>query len=137
MFPRFAAATAVASAMLAVAATFVLSLPVPVQRFAPVMALWCILPAVWGLWALLAPRAWVPARLPVWGAILGALAGTLVMFVLNLPQRIALFEVSPAARALAVVLLTGFYYLLWMLVRAAYQHLAPTGSTARAGLAAD
>lgn len=73
MLRRFAAATATASAVLAIASLVVMALPVPLARFAPLLSLWCVVPAVWGLWAMLAPRDWVPGRLPLWGALLGVL----------------------------------------------------------------
>lgn len=128
MFCRFAAAMAVASAAVAVLTLLVLVIVlvrpgVPLERFAPVLALWCIVPVVWGLWAMVAPRAWVPERLPVWGTLLGVLVGTLAMFVLNLPSRMAGFAVAVGYRALGLVVLACFYYLLWMLVRAGYRAL--------------
>jgi len=125
MFRRFAAATAIASAALGVATLVVLVVPgVPLERFAPVLLLWCLVPGVWGLWAMLAPRAWVPERLPAWGAILGVLPGTLALFVLNLPSRVSGVAVPAGYRAVGLVVLVLFYYLLWMLVRAGYRALA-------------
>lgn len=129
MFRRFAAATAIASAALALATLIVLVIvlvrpDVPLERFAPVLSLWCIVPLVWGLWAMVAPRAWVPERLPVWGTMLGVLAGAVALFVLNLPSHMAGFAVAAGYRALGLVVLVFFYYLLWMLVRASYRALA-------------
>ena len=37
---------------------------------------------------MLAPESWVPQRLPLWGALLGAIAGTLAAFILNIPARV-------------------------------------------------
>ena len=124
MLRRFAAATAVASSVAAFAGIVVRLLPAPLERFAPVLSLWCILPAVWGLWAMLAPRAWVPQRLPAWGLILGAVAGALAAFVLNLPSRIAGFPVAIGYRVAGWVMLVLLYYLLWMVVRRAYRALS-------------
>lgn len=129
MFRRFAAATAIAAAALAVATLIVLVIVlvrpgVPLERFAPVLALWCMVPLVWGLWAMLTPRTWVPERLPVWGAILGVLAGAVALFVLNLPSRMVEAAVPAGYRAVGLVVLVCFYYLLWMLVRAGYRTLA-------------
>ncbi len=129
MFHRFAAATAIAAAALAVATLILLVIvllrpDVPLERFAPVLSLWCLVPVVWGLWAMVAPRAWVPERLPVWGAILGVLPGVLAMFVLNLPSRVSGVAVAAGYRAVGLVVLVFFYYLLWMLVRASYRALA-------------
>ena len=129
MFRRFAAATAIAAAALGVATLILLVIvlmrpEVPLERFAPVLSLWCLVPVVWGLWAMVAPRAWVPERLPVWGAILGVLPGVLALFVLNLPSRVAGVAVAAGYRALGLLVLVFFYYLLWMLVRASYRALA-------------
>jgi hypothetical protein len=125
MFHRFAAATAIASAALGMAALVVLVIPgVPLDRFAPVLLLWCMVPLVWGLWAVLTPSAWVPERLPVWGAILGVLVGALALLVLDLPSRVAGIAVPVGYRILGLVLLVLFYYLLWMLVRLSYRALA-------------
>jgi len=125
MFHRFAAATAVASAVFGISSLVVAVIPsVPLERFAPVLALWCIVPLVWGLWAMVAPSAWVPERLPVWGAILGVVGGTLAMFVLNIPSRMAGFAVPAGYRALGWVLAVCLGYLFWMLVRAGYRALA-------------
>jgi hypothetical protein len=124
MFRRFASATAVAAPAVGIATCVVLVVPrVPLERFAPVLALWCVVAGVWGVWAMLTPRSWVPQRLPVWGAILGALAATLAMFVLDLPSRMLSAPVSVGFRGLGVVALVLFYYLLWMLVRRAYRAL--------------
>ena len=82
MLIRFAAAAVVASVAIALGATlapffFVVNL----EGFANVTRLWCVIPALWGAWAMLAPRAWVPARLPLWGSILGLLIGAVVLLV--------------------------------------------------------
>lgn len=129
MLRRFAAATATASAVLAVASLVVLALPLPLERFSPLLSLWCVAPAVWGLWAMLAPRDWVPGRLPLWGALLGVLAGILAMLVLNLPARLSGLPVPLPYRGGGVALLTVFYYLLWMLVARAHRALgeSPAG----------
>ena len=125
MFRRFAAATSVAAPTVGIATCVVLLVPrVPLERFAPVLALWCVVAAVWGVWAMLAPQAWVPDRLPVWGAILGVPAATFAMLVLDLPSRMRGAPVAVSFRLLAVVVLVLFYYLLWMLVRRAYRALA-------------
>lgn len=125
MFRRFAAATAVAAPTVGIATGIVLLLPgVPLERFTPVLALWCVVAAVWGVWAMLTPQAWVPHRLPLWGAILGVLVGNLVMLVLDLPSRVRGVPVPVGYRTLGVVMLVLFYYLLWVLVRRAYRALA-------------
>ena len=125
MLLRFASATAVVSAMVGLATVSVLVIPgVPLDRFFPVFSLWCLMPVVWGLWAMLAPRAWVPERLPLWGAILGLLPGSVAFFVLNLPARIFGVDAAVGYRALGLVAIVLVYYLLWMLVRLSYRTLA-------------
>ena len=124
MLRRFAAATAVAAPTVGIATSIVLvSSPVPLERFAPLLALWCVAAAFWGVWAMVAPQAWVPQRLPAWGAIVGVLAAMLAMFVLDVPARIAGTPVAASYRAFGAVALTGLYYLLWTLVRHVYRAL--------------
>ena len=123
MLQRFAAGSASASMWIPVAALVVLLTPDP-QRFFPVVILWCFLPAVWGLWAMLAPTDWFPQRLPLWGAILGLAAGLFAAFVLNLPSLIRGVAVPGSLRGLLVLFLVAIYYLLWMLVRVVYRSLA-------------
>ena len=125
MFHCFAAATAVAAPVVGVATCILLALPgVPLERLAPLLSLWCVVAALWGVWAMLTPRAWLPERLPAWGAILGVMAGTFAMLVLDLPSRVSGASVPAGWRALGVLLLVLAYYLLWMLVRRAYRALA-------------
>ncbi len=132
MLRRFAAATCIPSIGIAIAACVVMLIPgVPLQRFYPIVTLWCFAPLAWGLWALLAPAAWVPQRLPLWGAGLGLIAGALAMFVLNLPARMYGQPVSPVVRGAGLAVLVVFYYLLWMLVRLVYRALA--GPPAQSG----
>ncbi len=124
MLRRFVAATAVASvAIMGATLVMLLSLGLKVERSYPLAFIWCCAPAAWGFWAALAPPSWVPKRLPVWGAILGLLAGTLGAFVLNLPAHILEIPVPLSARAAGVVVMTAFYFVLWMLVRIVYRAL--------------
>jgi hypothetical protein len=51
------------------------------------------------------------------------MAGPLAAFVLNLPSRFFGTAVSLTLRGVAVLVLALLYYLLWMLVRAAYRSL--------------
>ncbi len=126
MFRRFAAASAIASVAIGIAALAVSLLPLWIApRFCLLTRVWCFAPLVWGLWAMVTPKSWVPQRLPLWGAILGLVAGLFVMLVLNMPSRIVGVELSAPPRGLAVLILMGFYYLLWMLVRVAYRSLTP------------
>jgi hypothetical protein len=131
MFRRFASGSAIASTVIALAVLAVVLTPAPTQqRIYPLVVVWCFAPAVWGLWAMLAPRGWVPQRLPLWGGILGLIAGFLAAFVLNLPSRIAGEMLPVTLRGVAVVIIVGLYYLLWMLVRDAYRSLSMPSSAA-------
>ena len=113
MFRRFAAASAIAAMGIAVADSVLLLTPgLSLQRTYPLPVFWCMAPLVWGLWAMLAPAAWVPRRLPLWGAILGLIAGLLAMFVLNLPSQILGEAVPVLRRGIAVLVLVVVYYLL-------------------------
>ncbi len=128
MLIRFAAATLVASVALAIATAIALVIPgVTLQQLAPLLALWCVAPCVWGLWALLAPRTWVPQRLPLWGMMLGVLAGLMAMFVLNLPLRIFALAASSGARTLGILIVALFYYLVWIIVRSVCKMLSRFG----------
>jgi drug/metabolite transporter (DMT)-like permease len=85
--------------------------------------MWCFAPLVWGLWAMFTPPSWLPQRLPIWGAILGLIAGLLAFFGLNLPLRVFGLTVSVIVRGAGVLVIVVIYYLLWMLVRVAYRVL--------------
>ena len=130
MFQRFAAASAIASMALGLAALVLLVITgLSLQRFYPVTIVWCVMPLVWGLWAMLAPNAWVPQRLPWWGAMLGLIAGLFVAFVLNLPFRVFGETVPTLLRGVGVLALVVFYFVLWILVRLAYRSLADPSSS--------
>jgi hypothetical protein len=123
MLRRFAAGSLVASVVVAIAALAVLLLPgAGVQRFSLPLAAWCFVPFVWGLWAMIAPQGWLQQRLPLWGAILGAIAGFFAMFVLNMPARV--FGItSLTLRSTGAVVMIVFYYCLWMIVSVTYKNL--------------
>lgn len=126
MFPRFAVAAAVGALVIALAAFMLVIIPgVTMSRVWPLTTIWCFVPFFWGVWALLTPKAWLPDRLPSWGAILGLLGGTMGGLVLNLPSRIFQSPVSVMGRLAVVVAVVVVYYLLWMLVRSAYCSLLP------------
>lgn len=121
MLQRFAAASSVASVIIAAGALVSLLPP----RWAPADArllttAWCFVPLAWGLWAVLAPAGWVPRRLPQWGAILGVIAGIVAGPVLDLPLRLGGLE---DMRWIALVFAPIGYYVVWMLVPAAYRSL--------------
>ena len=124
MFHRFAAGSSVAAVAIGAAAMIALLIPgLPLERLAFVPLIWCVVPAAWGIWAMLTPRSWLPERLPGWGAILGAIAALLGAFVLNIPARVAQQEVPASLRMWAIPIAAVAYYLLWLLVRAAYRSL--------------
>lgn len=125
MFSRFAAAAAVGCVVIALASILAGTvLQLDPMRLEGVLKIWCVVPAAWGVWAMLAPASWVPRRLPLWGAILGVIAGLLALFVLNMPLRVANVDVPFTIRIFALLIAAGFYYLLWLLVRGAYRSLA-------------
>jgi len=126
MFRRFAAASAVASLAIAVGSVYVLVVPsLGAHRAYPLSFVWCFGPVAWGLWAWLAPASWVPQKLPIWGAILGFIAGMFAAFVLNLPTRIFGQPTPIFVRFAGVVALVAAYYFCWMAVAAAYRTLEP------------
>ncbi len=125
MLHRFAAASAVASVVIAVGA--IVSLLPPRWSAADARLLttaWCIVPLAWGLWAMLAPARWVPRRLPVWGALLGVVAGIIAGPVLDLPLRLAGL---PGLRWMPLVAGPIVYYLVWLMVPVAYRSLRVPG----------
>jgi hypothetical protein len=126
MLIRFASAVSVASPAAGLATVIALFVPdLRPEALYRLTSLWCIVPPLWGLWAMVAPRTWIPKRLPTWGAILGFVLGTFIMFVLNLPAQV-LETVPPAPlRGLVVFILVAFYYVLWILVRMIFRALAP------------
>ena len=131
MIQRFASASAVASVVIALAAGGLRLIPVPSLESRYLLAsIWCVVPLAWGLWAMLTPKSWLPQRLPPWGAILGLIAGMLVVFVLDLPAQFRGEPLPAWLRGVGVLLAIGIYYLLWLLVRRAYRALAAPSPTA-------
>jgi hypothetical protein len=113
----------VASVGIAVgAAVLWLAAPAP-ANFYVVTAVWCFVPLGWGIWAMLAPAAWVPGRLPLWGALLGLVAAVLAVFVLRFPQQLLGREL-PTLRWAALVIAPLVYYAAWLLVAALYRSIA-------------
>ena len=124
---RFAAAATVASVAIALGSLVIpLLLIFNPEGFGVVTRLWCLLPVVWGVWAMLTPRGWMPGRLPQWGAILGLLLGVVALLMFNLPARAFYFHLPVQARIGGVLLASGFYYLLWLLVRKVCQAMTQT-----------
>jgi len=134
MLVRFASGSLVACIATAMASlgTLIFFGPNP-QRFALILAIWCSVPCLWGLWAMISPTAWVPRRLPIWGAILGIFAGLMAVFILNLPFRILGVALPNTTRVLIVLGAGLFYYVLWILVSIVYRRLkASTSAPSRA-----
>lgn len=124
MLQRFASAATVGTILIAMAAlTFSLvNPPRPEARYL-VATVWCVVPVIWGLWAMLMPASWVPRRMPVWGAILGAVAGFVAGTVLDLPARVFDAPASTGLRIGILILAVVLYGLFWMLVREMYTAL--------------
>jgi hypothetical protein len=128
MFRRYVSASAVASTVIGLGAVgLIFSRTLSVQEAAPLTAIWCAAPLVWGIWAVLTPKRWVPRWLPVWGAILGLFAGLFAHFVVNMPMRLFGASLSTAWRGVGVAAMVVIYFLLWMLVRAVYRSLSALG----------
>lgn len=122
MLQRFAAACSVASVVVAVGAVVSLLPPRwPADDARVLTTAWCFVPAAWGLWAMLAPARWVPGRLPLWGAMLGVLAGIVAGPVLDLPGRLVGLR---DMRWIAVLVGPILYYVIWLFVPVAYRSLA-------------
>lgn len=130
MLRRFAAASATAAVLVTVAVLILFAVArVPLERASLVLLLWCLAPAVWGVWAIVAPTRWI--ALPLWGALLGLMLATTALVILNLPQRIFDLPLSPFLRLLGVLLLAAFYYVAWSIVsvvHAALEGRAGAGS---------
>lgn len=115
MLRRFVAASATAAVLVTFAVLILFAVArAPLERASPVLLLWCLAPAVWGVWAILAPTRWL--ALPLWGALLGLILATTALVILDLPQRIFDLPLSPFLRLLGVLLLGAFYYVAWSIV---------------------
>jgi hypothetical protein len=127
MLQRFASATSIATIAIACGAVGLWAISHTYSLNNPylIAEIWCVGPLAWGVWAMLAPKSWVPVRLPEWGAILGLIAGVMASFVVNIPERVFAQATSFRMRAAVVLVAVVFYYLLWMAVRAVYRALTP------------
>jgi hypothetical protein len=121
MLQRFAAASSVASVVIAIGGLASMLQPRwPAADARLLTTAWCFVPAAWGLWAMLAPAPWVPGRLPLWGAILGVAAGIVAGPVLDLPSRLAGLQ---DLRWITLIVGPIAYYVVWLLVPVAYRSL--------------
>jgi len=124
MIQRFASASAVASLLIALGVGGLRLTPVSsLESCYLLTSIWCVVPLAWGLWAMLTPKGWHPQRMPLWGAILGLIAGLLAVLVLDLPARFRGEPVPAWVGGAGVLLAVGAYYLLWLLVRRLYRAL--------------
>lgn len=124
MLCRFVSAAGVAAVLVALA-ILVIGLS-PVLSFTgiyPLPVVWCLVPLIWGVWAAIIPKTWVSRRLPLWGAVLGFLAGATALFVLNLSSLVWKMEMPFGLRLLGLVTITLLYYYLWVLVELVHQAL--------------
>ena len=96
------------------------------RRFDSIAVLWCLVPFLWGVWMMLAPRTWMERRLPWWGAILGALAAINGIYVLNVPQQVAGIHLAPALKPGAVLLAAAIYAAVWCVVAKVYRVFTAT-----------
>ena len=137
MLRRFVSAASVASVAVLLAALAVYITPgIRVQRIVPLIVAWLCAPAIWGIWALLAPKTWVPERLPAWGAVLGLAAGIFAYFVANAPLRMFDQELPIGYRAAGIPVVVVIYYLGWMIVRAVLKRLSAPPAEAAPGRSA-
>jgi len=125
MLHRFVSASVVASVAIAfgAAALLIAKHIFVLQNVHQLAMLWCCLPLIWGVWAILTPHTWMPKRLPWWGAILGVLAVIAGGFILNMPLRLTGVYVPIPYRVLGGVLAIVFYYVFWLVVRIVYLDL--------------
>ena len=126
MLRKFAAGVIVPSCLIAIGGVVLIAMRlIANQRYYQIAALWCLVPFLWGVWAMLTPTTWFPRRLPAWGAILGVIAGVLGAFVIDVPLRVMGLSLSVGLKSAAVVLAAIIYYLLWMIVGPVYRALGP------------
>ena len=125
MLQRFVSAVVVPGVLIALGAVVLYAVAHTYTLENPyrVALLWCVVPMVWGVWALLAPKSWWPGKLPAWGGLLGLVASSSALFVLKVPDRVANVTYSTAAKLVGVVIMTLFYALLWMVVGEIYRRL--------------
>jgi len=125
MTKRFVSAVAIASIVIFVGAIILQLNPnFAVDSRYLLTTIWCMVPLIWGLWALLAPKSWLPKHIPIWGAILGLIAGVTVVFALDIPARFFNEPISNLLRGGLVIAAVVLYYLLWLFVRRIYTSIS-------------
>ena len=117
------ACSVVATIVAPLAFLFYLSDEIPGDAHILLLTVWCILPFVWGVWAILIPSNWLPNRLPHWGALLGIILGAILILGFNFPYLIFELELSILIRILAILVIGAVYFLLWMIVKILYNRI--------------
>ncbi len=125
MLQRFVSASVVASTAIALGAVALWAAKHTwaLQNIHQLALIWCCVPLMWGVWAMLTPAKWMPQRLPWWGAILGVLAVVNGGFILNIPLRLTGVYVSIPYRVVGGILAIALYYLFWLVVQMVYVDL--------------
>jgi hypothetical protein len=124
MLHRFVSAASVGAVLIGLAGPLLYLNPIPtLEGRYLVTTVWCLVPLVWGIWAMLIPSAWLPGRIPLWGAILGLVAGLMAGFVLDIPYRLFDATTTTPVKFGIVVLAVVLYGLVWIAVRGVYVKL--------------
>ncbi len=132
MLRKFAAASLVASCLIAAGGVALIAFRlIASQRYYSIAVLWCLVPVVWGVWAVLMPKSWFPGRLFVWGAILGLIAYIGAVFVINVPIRVLGLALPVWAKVSGFVVAPAIYGAVWMLIGPAYRALSPENEPAK------
>jgi hypothetical protein len=130
MLIRFASAAAVASVLIAlVALGLLLNTSFTVEGQIALLTVWCLLPAIWGVWAVAAPKSWFPQHLILWGAILGLLLGSVVMFVFDVPGRLGIEEMTTWWKGALLPVIVVVYAVLWKVVGDVHRRVATGGES--------
>lgn len=125
MLQRFASAVAVGAILVGVAAPTLYASTTPTLDGRYLLAtIWCVVPLLWGVWTLLIPASWIPSRIPVWGAILGFIAGIMAGFVLDMPGRMLGAPSTTWTKGIVLVIAVVLYGVAWIVVKRMYTALA-------------
>ena len=132
MLRRFAAASLIPSCLIAIGGVALIAFRLLAnQRYYQMAVLWCLVPVVWGLWAMVMPKTWFPQKLFAWGAILGVVAYVMGALVINVPLRVAGIVLPMWAKIAGFVIAPVVYGGLWMLIGPVYRALSPDETPAR------